>query len=196
MILQKAYKHGGFMEVDLININDYVHKLLNSKSFCKNEYRNYIANDYVIEGVEGIIRPELLTQAICKAKTNKLFRVSLSDILIYVDSESISDQNFQMLLKFPKKQRTTYLSCIGHSSLSFYQMQVLNEYPLAFEAFSWLFDNICHYDIFTSGDMLRILEKNPDVQPIGILMCIDSAIQKYGDSAKLNVAKKWVDRVI
>ena len=196
MILQKVYKHGGFMEVDLININDYVHKLLKSKSFRKNEYRNFIANDYVIEGVEGIIRPELLTHVIGKAKRNKSFRVLLSDILTYVDSESISDQNFQLLLKFPKKQRTTYLSCIGHSSLSFYQMQILNEYPLALEAFSWLFDNICRYDIFTSGDMLHILEKNPDVQPKAIQICIDSAIQKYGDSAKLNVAKKWVNRGI
>ena len=168
MILQRVYKHGGFMEVNLININDYVHKLLKNESFCKNEYRNFIANDYVL----------------------------LSDILTYVDSESISDHNFQLLLKFPKKQRTTFLSCIGHSSLSFYQMQILNEYPLALEAFSWLFDNICRYDIFTSGDMLQILEKNPDVQPKAIQICIDSAVQKYGDSAKLEVAKKWINRVI
>lgn len=196
MILQRVYKHGGFMEVNLININDYVHKLLKNKSFCKNEYRKFIANDYAIDGVEGIIRPELLTHVIVKAKTNKSFRVLLSDILTYVDSESISDHNFQLILKFPKKQRTTFLSCIGHSSLSFYQMQILNEYPLALEAFSWLFDNICRYDIFTSGDMLQILEKNPDVQPKAIQICIDSAVQKYGDSAKLEVAKKWINRVI
>lgn len=195
-ILQKVSEHGGFMEVNLMNINDYVYKLLKSKSFRKDEYRSFITNDYAIADVEGIIRPELLTQVIRKAKRNKSFRVLLSDILTYIDSESISDQNFQLLLTFHKKQRTTYLSCIGHSSLSFYQMQVLNEYPLALEAFSWLFDNICRYDIFTSGDMLRILEKNPDVQPRAIQICIDSAIQKYGDSAKLNVAKKWVNRAI
>ena len=128
MILQKVSKHGGSMEVDLTNINEYVCELLSNHSFRKNEYRKFIANDYVIEKVEGVIRPELLTQVIVKAKRNKIFKLLLSDILVYIDSESISNQNFQLLLRFPSKQRVTYLSCIGHTSLSFYQMQILNEY--------------------------------------------------------------------
>ena len=61
-------------------------------------------------------------------------------------------------------------------------------HTLNLEAFSWLFDNICRY--------ASNIRKNPDVQPRAIQICIDSAIQKYCDSAKLNVAKKWVNRAI
>jgi len=179
----------------LIDINDYARMLLSSRSFCKNEYKKFYDNTYEIEGVEGIIRPEVLQQVIRKAARNRFLREMLTDILAYIDAESISDQNFRLLLKFPERNRTTYLSCIGHTSLSFYQMQILNEYPLAFEAFSWLFDNICRYDIFTTGDMLRILEKNHAIRPVGIRSCIDLAMQNYGDSPKLEVARKWVENM-
>lgn len=195
MILQREYKHGGFMEVELMDINDYVVKLLNNRIFRKNEIRKFVANDYTIEDIDGIIGADLLYEVISKAKRNKELRMLLPEILGYIKSESMSDKNFIALLSFSKKYRETYLSCIGHTELSFYQMQKLNEYPLGLEAFSWLFDKICKYDIFTNFDMLHILSCNPDVKPIAIKHFIEQAQQKYGDSTKLNVAKQWVDNM-
>ena len=115
----------------------------------------------------------------------------LSDLLLYADKKSITDENFKLILKFSSRYRTTFLSSLGHLDLSFYQMQILNRYPLSFEAFSWLFNNICHYDIFSDGDMLQILRENTSVRSVAIDTCINLARKEYGESSKIEIAIKW-----
>lgn len=181
------------MEKDRMHINNYATKLIADKKFLKDEYSKYIANNFGLENIFGIIYPDILSQIIYKAKYHRKMRHMLSDILLYTDKSSMTDANFRMLLKFPPKWRNTYLSNLGHSKLAFYQMQILNRYPLALEAFSWLFDQICHFDSFSDEDMAQILRDNPDIQRIAVQNCVDIAYSKYGPSSKLELALKWVD---
>ncbi len=173
------------------DVNSYAIKLMNDKNFCKSEYKKYIQNDFSLQNIVGIINANVLQNVIRKAKRKKQVRLMLSDLLLYADKNSITDKNFQLILKFSNRYRTTYLSCLGHLNLSFYQMQILNRYPLSLEAFSWLFDNICHYDIFSDEDMLQILRENSDIKSIAIDHCIEMAQKTYGLSSKIETAIKW-----
>ena len=193
MLLQKASRNGGIMEHEIIHINDYVSKLISDGFFLKEEYSKYVRNSYGLENVFGIIHPNILSTIIRKAKYNRKMRYMLSDILLYSDNTSITDANFRSILKFPPKWKTTYLSSLGHCKLAFYQMQILNRYPLALEAFSWLFDQVCQYDLFSDEDMVQILRDNPSIQSIAVQNCIDTAYSKYGPSSKLEIAKQWID---
>lgn len=182
--------NGGIMVENKTNVNEYILHLLSNKQFCVSEYSKYIENGYYIENIDGIVTAELLSKLIRQAKRNKKIRALLSDLLYYVDEKSLTNSNFVLLCKFPKRLRVTYLDNIAHNKLSFYQMQILNRYP-SFEAFSWLFDNICKYDIFTDEDMLQILRENHYIRSAGIGDCIKLALDKYGNSSKLEIAEKW-----
>lgn len=183
------------MQDDTIDVNVYVKKVVESKAFRKKAFQSFTANNFSIDKIHGILAADELTLLLRKAKWNRVLRMLLTDLLYYVDSKSMTDTNFRLLLTSNRKYKVTYLSCIGHVQLSFYQMQILNQYPLALEAFSWLFDNICHYSIFTEEDMLHILRQNPDVMPVAIQNCIDAAYKKYGSSSKIDAAKHWIDNV-
>ncbi len=177
---------------ETIDINCIVEKLLINRSFRNKLYLEYKANNYSLIDVSGYINSNILKRAIKFAKRNRKVRNMLSDILFFVNASSITDENFRMLLRFPYKCRYTYLSNICHAELSFYQMKILNRYPLTLEAFTWLFDKTCYYDCFTSEDMLCILRENPDVRPVVISDCILDAIRKYGHSEKISVAQLWI----
>lgn len=178
-----------------MDINDWTNRILYDKLFCKSEYKKFVDHDYSIDNVSGFIASNTLYRVICKAKRKKIYRDFLSDILFYTNADSMTDLNFRLLLKFPKKYKKTYLSCIGHSALSFYQMQILNKESLSLEAFSWLFDHICHYSFFSNEDMLQILRENSDIRSIAIDNCIEMAKNKYGSSSKLDIAKEWSDKL-
>lgn len=182
-------------ENKLTNINEYAEMLIRNRSFRNKAYREYVSNGYSISNVNGNIMPCVLKQLICCAKSNRKIRDMLFDILYYVNTESVTDENFQLLLRFPKKYRNTYLSNICHAELSFYQMQIINRYPVALEAFAWLFDKICAYDCFSKEDMLSILRENPDVKPIAIMDCINFALNKYGSTEKTQAAQSWIKRL-
>lgn len=184
------------MDKGQMHINDYAMLLLTDHEFCKREYQKYNSSAVSIQNVYGKISTEILKKVIKKAKWNGKVRVLLGDILFYGDHSSISDENFRLLLHFPGQARKTYLSNLGHLHLSFYQMQILNRYPLNFEAFAWLFDHICQYDFFTEADMLQILKDNADVSNYGIQTCIQQAQKEWGPSAKLEAAKLWVEKKI
>ena len=192
---RKALSNGGFMEANTVDINDWTNKIIYDKHFCKSEYKKYVENNYSIDNVSGFVTSNILHKFITKAKRKKIYRVFLSDILSYTNADSITDRNLRLLLKFPSKYKKTYLSCIGHSTLSFYQMQILNKHSLSLEAFSWLFDNICHYSFFSNEDMLQILRENSDIRSIAIDNCIDMAKNKYGSSSKLDIAKEWSNKL-
>ena len=178
-----------------LHINEYVSRLLSNRNFFASEYKKYIENCYVLQNVTGDIAPEILKALICKAKRNGKARKLLSGVLCFVDKKSITDENFRLLLSFRGQSKITFLSNIAHAELAFYQMQILNRFPLSFEAFAWLFNHISEYDFFSEEDMLQILRENADVTDIGIRMCIDSAVKKYGTSNKIDVAIAWLDRL-
>ena len=182
-------------KIKTVDVNDFVEMLLSSRDFCNQAYLEYKINDNGIDNISGCIDSKVLNRAIRCAKRNRKIRKMLSDILLYVNALSMTEENFQMLLRFPYKCRSTYLSNICHAELSFYQMKKLNRYPLALEAFTWLFDKICCHDCFNREDMLCILRENPDVKPIVIRDCISSAIKKYGESEKIRVAQAWIDQM-
>lgn len=178
---------------ELLDVNYFAERILNDRYFRNQAYFEFIANNYGIDNVFGHVDPKILNRLIKRAKWNHKIRDMLTDILLYVDASSMTDENFRMLLRFPYKCRRTYLSNICHGELSFYQMKILNQTPLAMEAFIWLFDKICCYDCFTHEDLLCILRENPDVRPIVIRDCISSAIKEYGQSQKIQVAQAWLN---
>ena len=178
------------MESNQMHIDDFSTHILHDRAFRNNEYRKFLKNCYSFDNVYGIISPDLLKQVIKRAKWNRKFRIFLTDILLYANSSSITDENFELLLHFFGKIRTTYLSALGHLELSFYQMMALNRQPLSLEAFEWLFDNICRYDCFSEGDMKKILRDNAgnaNVHRIVLQHCISAARNNYGESKKLLV---------
>lgn len=178
------------------DINTTLIHLVDDKRFRKKIFHSYWTNSWNLDlDNNGDLLPTVLRSVIKKAKWNRKIRLMLPDILAYADKTSLDDENFQMLLKFKGDFRNTCLSQIGHLELPFYQMYILNKYPLGYEAFCRLFDNICHYECFTEEDMLRILENNYDVRVFAISDCIQSAQEKYGDSDKLRVAKKWLNEL-
>lgn len=192
---QKAGESGGMTEEREMNINDWANRILYDKPFCRSEYQKFVGQNDSLDRVTGFIDSNLLYQVIRKAKRRRIYRDFLSDLLYYTNADSMTDRNFRLLLKFPKKDKKTFLSCIGHSELSFYQMQILNREALSLEAFSWLFDRICRYDFFSHEDMLQILRENSDIRSVAINHCIETAKSKYGPSAKLDIAKEWSDQL-
>lgn len=175
-----------------IHIDDYATALLSDSHFRNTEYRKYVDNCYLLQQIIGNINPDILNAVIHKAKWNWKIRGMLVDILSYVNGDSISDENFRMLLQFPRRQRNTYLEAIAHADLAFYQMEIINRVASSFEAFAWLFDRICENEFFQEEDMLQILRDASDITSYGIHSCIASAITKYGNSPKLTIAEIWI----
>lgn len=183
------------MNATQIHINDYVMLLLSDRVFRKNEYRKFVDNCYTLQNIEGDIDPGVLNAIILKAKWNAKLRSMLTGILWYVNKGSITNENFNLLMHFPRRKRNTYLGTISHAELAFYQMQIINSVSGSFEAFAWLFDRICENEFFTEDDMLQLLKDSSDITICGIRSCIDFAREKYGTSSKLVVADNWIKNV-
>ena len=174
------------------DINEYVLRLLGDKQFQNSEYHNFLGNCYSIASAYGILSAGTLFAVLKRAKWSHKLRVMLPDILLYINAGSMTDENFRLVLSFPRRWRNAYASALAHGNLAFYQMQILNHYPASYEAFAWLFDHICHFECFTAEDMKKTLLDNPDVTSYGIQVCIDSVREKYGDSDKLTAAVNWI----
>ena len=174
-----------------MHINDYSMLLLSNRRFLKIEYRRFVNNCYILQNIVGNIDSSILHTLIIKAKLNRKFRTMLSSILFYVDKDSISNENFQLLMHFSRKKRNTYLEAIAHADLAFYQMCIINRLTTSFEAFAWLFDRICENDLFSVEDMLQILRDASDITYCGVSSCVDFARDKYGNSDKLIAADRW-----
>ena len=179
------------MHFERIDINAYATKLMSDRIFKKMEYKKFVSNCYILQDIGGNIKPDILNAVICKAKWDRRLRIMLTGILWYVDTESISDKNFRMLLCFPHNERCTYLAAISHAEIAFYQMQMINRISSSFESFVWLFERICVNDFFKEEDMLQLLRDTSDVTSYGILTCIRSVREKYGDLSKLAIAENW-----
>lgn len=183
------------MKNERIHIDDYATTLLSDRGFRNIEYRKYVENCYILQNVEGNINPDVLTAVIRKAKWNRKVRSMLVDLLSYVNKNSISDENFRMLLCFSRKKRNSYLEAIGHADLAFVQMQIIAKTTSSFEAFAWLFDQICKYDCFKAEDMLKLLKDSSDISIFGVQSCIDLACANDTNISKLRVAKLWVEKL-
>lgn len=120
----------------------------------------------------------------------------LSGILWYANRDSISDENFQLLLSFPEKTRNNLLFRAAHTELSFSQLQIINSLSGEYEAFAPLFDIICKNDCFDRIDMMQLLRaNNGEVSKSEILYCIDDASTKYGSNDKIVAAIKWAEQL-
>ena len=183
------------MNTGQAHIDAYVALLLSNRRFLNAEYRKFVDNCYILENIDGDIDPDILNKVIRKAKWNPKLRSMLTGILWYVDGNSITNENFRLLLQFPRRKRNTYLGAISHANLAFYQMLTINKVSSPFEAFAWLFDRICENRFFSEADMLQILNDASDITVYGIQNCIDIMRKKYGDSPKLEIAEKWIERM-
>lgn len=177
-----------------MHIDDYVEKFLLNKHFRNNQYCMFIKNCYTIEDVEGNLSSAILKKAILRAFWDRKMRYILTDILLCnIDGNSITNENFSLLLKFRGRRKKIYLSNIAHTKLAFYQMQIINRISGDFDVFGRLFDIICENELFNKADMISILRDNASVTIYGIQVCIDIAAKKYGVSEKLKVAAEWVE---
>lgn len=176
-----------------MDINAFAKKIAVDKQFRNEEYHKFINNCYILNDVNGNIQASVLTEIIYVAKRNRRVRSLLSGILWFTNKDSISDENFQLLLTFSEKVRSRLLLPVSHLNLSFSQLQIINRLSGDYEAFAQLFDIICKNDCFDDVDMLHLLRetKDGDITATGILYCVDAAIMKYGENIKTVEAVKW-----
>lgn len=183
------------MNQDTIHINEYAIRLLTNKSYLTSEYNKFKKNFYIIQNVEGNINPDILNRVIHYAKRKRKLKKILTNMLCYTDRNSISDDNFKLLICFSRKYRGTYLDAISHINLAFCQMQIINRLSPSYMAFAWLFDQICKNDCFLDEDMRCLLNETRDITVYGIQDCIDRAVERFGESSKTKFAQGWVNRL-
>lgn len=183
------------MNTNYLHINDYISNLLENRHFRNAEYQKLIENSYLLHNVTGNISPGTLCKLIKRAKWNKKYRDVLIAVLYHVDQDSVTNYNFNLLTKFRKHRRNTFLSIIAHANLSFYQMSAINRICGEYEAFSWLFDKICSAEMFSETDMLTLLQENKAVTSYGIQSCIEAALIRYGNIKKIDIAMEWMASV-
>lgn len=176
-----------------MHIDAYCIKLLENRAFLTDEYKKFYDNCYILQNVKGAINSEVLSNVIKRALWNRKVQSLLTGILWYVNKDSITDDVFRMLLRFPYRIRHTYLDAIAHSNLAFYQYQMIYKADSCWEAFAYLFYKICEYDFFQEQDMLQLLRDNGDITSDGIQGCIDWALKEGCSNSKLEAAQAWVN---
>lgn len=178
-----------------MDINTFAEKIIADKKFRNEALRRYEDNCYILDEVSGNITASALKSTIYAAKCNRKICSILPGILWHSNKDSVSDENFLLLLSFPQKVREKLLFPISHHSLAFSQLQIINSITGEYEAFAQLFDIICKNDCFNHVDMAHLLRENKGgyVTEAGILACIEIAQKRYGESDKIKEAKKWVD---
>lgn len=181
------------MSKESVDIDTYVELLISDRKYLAKEYRKYVDNCYIIQDVKGDISNNVLIGVIKKAFWNRKLRAMLDGILWHTNKNSITDEVFRLILKFPYKQRNTFLETIVHNNLAFYQFQLIYKMTSCWEAFAWLFYKICEYDFFQEEDMLQLLRENKDITYYGIQDCIDWAKKKGCSNTKLELAQAWAD---
>lgn len=180
----------------MTDINIFARKILSDKRFRKEAHRKFVDDCYDLNGVDGNIHAAVLADVIVAAKRNRKIRTMLYGILWFADGASISDENFQLILSFPKKARSNLLFRVAHAELSFSQMQIVNRLSGEYEAFAPLFDIICKNDCFDRIDMMQLLRENKgEVTKLGLLYCIEDASSKYGSNDKIAEAVKWAEQL-
>ncbi len=174
----------------MTDINAYILPLLHDKTALIQAYRTFVDNCYSIDCGIGTVSPGLLHRVIIRARRCRLWREILTDLLLYADQTSLTDENFALLLHFCPKYRNRYLFSLAHCDLSFAQMQTVHRYAGEYESFAWLFDYLCRYDQFTASDVEKLIGQSPSVTRYGVECCIGYAKVKYGDSNKIKTAEE------
>ncbi len=71
-------------------IDEYMQNLLDSRSFRNDEYRKFVKNSYIIQGVYGNASPDKLCAFIRLARKNRKLQEMLTALLHYIDKRSIT----------------------------------------------------------------------------------------------------------
>ena len=176
-----------------LSADEFAQKLLNDRAFRKDAYQAFYDRCYQLPELDGVLSSDVLHQLIRKAKTSRTLQSMLAELLYLVDADSVTDKNFRQLLHFPGKKRNTYLSALGHSDLSFYQMLELNRHSLSLEAFSYLLDVVCTDAAFTTGvgvfrDFVAQLQRNAENEDK--LRIVESLLKHATDDALVSDAAR------
>jgi len=179
-----------------MDINELAEKIISDKKFRNEVLCRYKQNCYILDKVEGSFTASVLQKMLYTSRHSRKLCAILPGMLWYSNEESISDENFQLILSYPQKIRRKLLFPVSHLRLAFSQLQTINRITGEYEAFAQLFDIICKNDSFNDIDMIYLLRDNKAgyVSEVGILACINSAQEKYGKNGKIMEAQKWVDR--
>lgn len=186
------------MRFNKMHIDDFLLHVLNDKDFRRQAYQLFLQDNCAIDTcyVYGCISKNILFQLLKKAKRDRCVRAMLPAFIPYADEASLTDENFRCFFSFHGKFRNTCLSILGHLHLPTYQLQILNRYPLSYEAFCQLFDRMCQSDCFCTEDVLQLLRENCDVRVSAIAECIRFAQEAYGKSEKIEAATQWVESFV
>lgn len=174
-----------------LSIDNCIHKLLSDKKFV--DYMYHLSLDGIPLEFTGTISPSMMERLILCSRFNRKLQFLMVDLLDYISADCINERNFSLLLHYPGRMRNTFLSAIAHQELAFSQMLVLNRHPLSLEAFSFLFDHVCHYTCFNLEDMKTIIRENKDVTVQGIRDCITFVKEKYGANDKVLFVERLID---
>lgn len=172
-----------------LSADEFAKKLLSDRAFRKDAYQAFYDRCYQLPELDGVLSSDVLHQLIRKVKTSRTLQSMLAELLYLVDADSVTDDNFRQLLHFPGKMRNTYLSALGHSDLSFYQMLELNRHSLSLEAFSYLLDVICTDTAFTTGDLIHVLQENKDVRVVVLRDLVAQVQENDENEDKLRIVE-------
>ncbi len=148
------------------NINDFTKKLFNM-DFLLQTYRQFLEDPDIIEHsiipeyckFEGNLNEKTLLQFLKYCKKNKLATFLLPQILYYSNQETISVENFKIILTFPRKQRMTLLNVLAHCPIAIYQLEYINNRIESPEAYCQLLNIYCNHP-FTVFDLENFLYNN------------------------------------
>ena len=177
-----------------MDANEYGKRLLADREFMREEYREYVGRCYMLPELAGDISHETLAGLIRRAKWDRRVRWMLAELLWHIDGRNLPDGLFRALMAFPKRTRRNYCGTLAHLKLPFYQMWELNRHCSEFESFAWLVNRICESEMFAVEDLLQVLRESKRVTKYGMDVVLDLARKRYGDSAKLEAAREWVQK--
>ena len=149
------------------NINQFITKLID-KEFLNDilvklesepDFLDYSDIDEFCN-FSGKIKNDKLMKLLYASKKNKNVLKLLTKLLYYSDANTINDEAFNFIVKFPKKIRRTFLIALAHCKISFYQLDYINNLNICKEAFLQLLDIYCENLCFTALDLKNFLIKN------------------------------------
>lgn len=172
-------------------INQYVSTLIKNKRFKRQEYCNFIANDYEFPiFLEGKLNTSTALLLLKKARYDRKLQCMTQSLLYYCDANTFSLDLLKTIDFFPHKIQYSYFSSLVHCDLTFTQFWCINE-RVGTEAFEDLFDVICEKDFFSPNDMRMLLE-NKNYTKHMLKYCVEDAEDRYGCIAKIEMARKYL----
>lgn len=149
------------------NINEFARQLIegdvNLKEFCASLDD---AQEYFEENYEGFLDSSKISTIIDISYNNKDLQYIIGGLLYCSNKDSITDEVFNKLLKFPKAMRRTVLVSLAHCDISFYQLMKINKMQICTEAFGGLMNHMYTSDAFSAEDILQLLKDSEYIKLI------------------------------